>query len=199
MNTKIIWTVTLVVGAVVIALLWYATVLPQASGPANLQPTSNPPTSGPTSTTQPSSGSSSSPSSDPSFTIVNRDGNAVTVRDFLHNGTTVLDTTNDGRYLLAGNLGYCAPGSGACQAAPSTNYLVYYNSVPQSFTIALTEEPIGQARLDMEQFMLTTLGLSQNQLCNLNYLVGVTRYVSEQFTGKNLGFSFCPGATKLPL
>jgi len=50
----------------------------------------------------------------------------------------------------------------------------------------------------MEQFMLKTLGISQQQLCALNYSVGVTRYVNEQYTAKNLGFSFCPGAVVLP-
>jgi hypothetical protein len=125
-------------------------------------------------------------------------GNTVLARDFIHNGTTINDTANSGRYLLAGNLGYCTSDPKQCQAVPAKNFSVYYDSTAQSFIITLTEEPIGQARLDAEQFLLTTLGLTQSQMCSLNYLVGVTKYVSEQYAGKNLGFSFCPGATVLP-
>ncbi|MBU6490888.1 hypothetical protein KGQ25_01895, partial [Patescibacteria group bacterium] len=105
---------------------------------------------------------------------------------------------NPGRYLLAGNLGYCLSNPQQCQAAPSIGFNVYYNSGPQSFTVALTKEPIGQARLAMEQFMLTTLGLTQQQMCSLNYYIGTTYWVNAVYDNKNLGFSFCPGATQLP-
>lgn len=129
--------------------------------------------------------------------LATQDG-IVTVKDFIHNGATISDKTNAERYLLAGNLGYCIIDPQQCQAATTTNFSVYYNSTAQSFIITLTEEPIGQARLDAEQFMFTTLGLTKQQMCSLNYLVGVTKYVSEQYAWDNLGFSFCPGATPLP-
>jgi hypothetical protein len=132
------------------------------------------------------------------MTVTIQGGSTIVINDFIHNGVTLLDSANAGNYLLAGNLGYCFSDPQKCQAAPATDFIIYYNSVPQSFTIDLTQEPIGQARLAMEQFMLTVLGISQQQMCSLNYLVSVTRYVNSQFTGKNLGFSFCPGATVLP-
>ena len=132
------------------------------------------------------------------MTLTIQNGGSVIVNDFIHNSVTIPDTANAGRYLLAGNLGYCLSDPQQCQAASSTDFNIYYNSGPQSFTIALTEEPIGQARLDMEQFLLATLGLTEQQLCSLNYLVSVSIHVNSQYAGKNLGFSFCPGATVLP-
>lgn len=131
-------------------------------------------------------------------TLTDRNGTNVATRDFFHNGVTIADVANAGNYLLAGNLGYCLTDQQKCQAASSTNFSVYYMSSSQSFIITLTEEPIGLARVQMEQFLLSTLGLTQDQLCKLNYLVGVTQDVNPQFTGNNLGFSFCPGATVLP-
>ena len=132
------------------------------------------------------------------MTLAAQDGSTIVVHDFIHNGVTIPDTANTGQYLLAGNLGYCFSDPQQCQAAPSSDFNVYYNSTRQSFIIALTKQPIGQARLDMEQFMLATLGITQQQMCGLNYFVGVTKYINAQFSGKNLGFSFCPGATVLP-
>lgn len=125
-------------------------------------------------------------------------GGSVVVKDFINNGSTIPDTANPGRYLLAGDLGYCPEGSNACKAAPAENFLVYYNSDEQSFTIALTDEPLGEARRAAERFMEETLGITKPQLCQLVYYVGVDSYTNEQYAGKNLGFSFCPGATKLP-
>ncbi len=132
------------------------------------------------------------------MTITVQGGGTVSTNDFIHNGVTIVDKANTDRYLLAGNLGYCLSDPQKCQAGTATDFSAYYNSVPQSFTIELEKEPIGQARLDAEQFLSAALGLSEQQMCSLNYYVGVTIYVNSQFTGKNLGFSFCPGATALP-
>lgn len=141
---------------------------------------------------------SSTPSGGQAMIITNQDGKEVVVNDFLHNGTTIPDTVNPGRYLLAGNLGYCPSSSQECQTTSSGNFNAYYESGTQSFVISLTDEPIGHARLVAEQFLLKTLGISDLEMCTLKYYVGATTYVNEQYGGKNLGFSFCPGATKLP-
>lgn len=203
MNTKIlIWLVILLLGAGVAGAFWYSSMLssttPTAENTNTVQlPTELTPESSITIPKSPSGSATGQSQGATGFTVQDQNGVQVPSRDFIQNGTTIPDAANAGRYLLAGNLGYCTDAQ-QCQAATSTDYVIYYNSGPQSFTIALTEEPIGQSRLDMEQFMLTTLGMSQQQLCSLNYYVGVTRYVNEQYTGKNLGFSFCPGATPLP-
>jgi len=197
MNTKLIWIFVAVLGAGVLVMLWYATSLPDIT----LPPTgwSNATTTSPAGGTRGStSGTPSSSTPSPELTLADQNGTAVAVRDFIHNGVTVPDASNEGRYLLAGEPSFCSSGADTCPVASSTSFNIYYNSGPQSFTIALTKEPIGQARLEMEQFLLGSLGITQEQLCRLNYLVSVTRYVNPQFTGKNLGFSFCPGATLLP-
>jgi hypothetical protein len=194
MNTKlIIWIIGILLGTIIVAVLWYVMSVPNASPQINQS-----------STTLPISGlvtpvtSSTTSQTSGTIALAAQNGSTVVTADFIHNGVTIYDSANAGRYMLAGNLGYCLSNPQQCQAAPSTNFNVYYNSGPQSFTITLTKEPIGQARFAMEQFMLRTLGITEQQMCNLNYLVGVTIYVNSQYTGKNLGFSFCPGATVLP-
>ncbi|MDE1919618.1 MAG: hypothetical protein KGH56_02855 [Patescibacteria group bacterium] len=198
MNIKlIIWAVLIFLGiAVIAAVIWYFAFLPHAV-PQPIQSSAGLPINGAT-------GSSLQYATPPpaaqamTMTIASQDGSAVVVNDFIHNNMTIPDAANAGRYLLAGNLGYCLSDQRQCQAAPAENFNVYYNSAIQSFAIALTKEPIGQARAVMEQFLLSTLGITQQQLCSLNYLVSVPSYVNPQFSGKNLGFSFCPGATPLP-
>lgn len=114
--------------------------------------------------------------------LTTEDGGSLVVNDFIHNGVTVPDTANPNEYLLA----------------KKKNFSVSYNPTYQAFHIGLSDRPIGQARLDMEQFMLRTLGLTKNQLCRLTYFVMTTSYISPKYGGDDLRFSFCPGATKLP-
>jgi hypothetical protein len=192
------WIAISLLGIIVLSVIWYVFFIPESAPPSEvLRPNPTLPVG---ETVVPTTTGSSSTSSSQSgrMSILSQAGTPIVVNDFISNGTTLPDEANKGNYLLAGNLGYCISDPQQCQAASSTNFSVYYNAVPQSFTIGLTAEPIGEARLDMEQFMLKTLGISQQQMCNLRYLVGVTRYVNPQYTGKNLGFSFCPGATVLP-
>lgn len=200
MNTKlIIWIVGVFLGVIVVAVLWYVVFAPKATPPPPLSTGGTLPISGsirPTPST--SSPSATTTQGESVMEITTYGGNTVLAKDFIHNGTTINDTANNGRYLLAGNLGYCISDPNQCQAAPAKNFSVYYDSAVQSFIITLTEEPLGQARNDAEQFLFATLGLTQSQMCSLNYLVGVTKYVSDQYAGKNIGFSFCPGATTLP-
>lgn len=196
MNTRLIfWIGTIFLGAIVVATVWYFLSIPNVAPQTSNAPTTLP-IGGSTSFTVPPSATSSQVAQ--TMALAAQDGSIVAAADFIHNGATITDAANAGRYLLAGNLGFCLSNPQQCQAAPSDNYMVYYNSTPQSFTIELTREPIGRARLDMEQFLFATLGLTEEQLCSLNYYVGVTIYVNSQYTGKNLGFSFCPGATVLP-
>ena len=198
MNTKlIIGIVAVFLGAIIAGIVWYVMSVPSVAPQTSVQQTTTLPISG-SITPIGSPSSSATPSQNTAgITLTNQNG-SVTAKDFIHNGVTIPDTVNAGKYLLAGNLGYCLSDPQKCQAGLADNFSVYYNSEQQSFIITLTEEPIGQARLGMEKFMLKTLGITEQQMCNLNYIVGVTKYVNSQYVGKNLGFSFCPGATKLP-
>lgn len=203
MNTKLIlWILSAFVAVGVLAILWYVTAVPiitpetQQQAPGTVAPFPSSGTNIPVSTTQ--TGTSTSSPSTGTMTLSTRDNEVLVVNDFLHNNVTIPDEVNPGRYLLAGNLGYCPSHPQQCQAASSTSFMIFYNTEQQSFTVALTAEPIGQARLDMEQFLILTLGIPQQQLCKVKYYIGVARYVNDQYTATNLGFSFCSGATSLP-
>ncbi len=141
------------------------------------------PSSGSTSTG--AGGSSAGSSAGKTITVPARGtGSPITVADFIHNGVTVPDPSNVGNYYLT--------------SFSSTEYAISYNSSTQFFTIALEQEPIGQARRDAEQALQQALGISSSQLCNLNYYLGTDDHTNSTYAGKNLGFSFCPGATLLP-
>jgi hypothetical protein len=116
--------------------------------------------------------------------LATADGGNVVANDFIDNGVTVPDKSgnNPGQYILA----------------EKKNFNVSYDPTYQAFHIGLSNRPIGRARLDMEQFMLRTLGLTKNQLCSLTYFVMTTSYISPKYGGNDLRFSFCLGATKLP-
>lgn len=125
-------------------------------------------------------------------------GQLMTVNDFIHDGTTVADSQNPGRYYLAGSLGYCLE-DGTCPAgAPSSTYTIAYDEQSRSFIVTLDAEPIGQARLKAEEYLLSALGLSKAQACQLAVQVLTTIDVNETYAGENLGLSFCPGAVALP-
>jgi hypothetical protein len=115
------------------------------------------------------------------------DGQTVAAKDFLHASDTYADPNNEGRYFLAGTGG----------ANISVPYRILYVKADQSFTIALLAEPIGSARLAAEQALEKTLGISQEDMCTLRYAVLVPHEVNQFYSGKDLRFSFCPGAEAL--
>lgn len=152
-------------------------------------------------TTPISVGTPQSASSSAQMTITIQGNATIQVNDFVHRPETKEDAANPGNYMLAGNLGYCLQDQRACQAATTTenNFSIYYYGQSQTFYINLLKLPLGKAREDAEQFLMTMLGITdKQQMCNLKYSVGVTRYVSEDYAGDNLLFSFCPGETLLP-
>ncbi len=125
-------------------------------------------------------------------------GGIITVTDFINNGITLPDKSNKGRYLLAGDLGYCVIQPQECIAGSVVGFNIFYDSAYGSFTIALLDEPLGELRNSAEQTLQARLGVSQKDMCRLNYYIGTDEGVSSVYAGKNLGFSFCPNATILP-
>lgn len=201
MNKLIISILALIVFVVVGAAVWFFVFAPK-------QPSAPPPSS---STTLPLSSSAPyvpAAGSTPGATGVSGTSKTVTIgalgggtmmaNNFISNGITLSDAANKGRYLLAGNLGYCITDVEKCQTGTMTDFNIFFDSADSSFTIALLKEPLGQVRLVMEQFLMNTLGISQQDMCRLNYYVGTTSNVNTPYSTKNLGFSFCPGATVLP-
>ena len=136
--------------------------------------------------------STSSPTQPQSVTLSASDGSLMTVKNFLQNSDTAQDPINPGLYYL-GYRSFDLPNSPGNLKAPY--YIIYDKS--QTFTIALNQEPISQNRLLMEQDLEARLGISQQSICKLRYIVSVPLHVNQYYYGYNLGFSFCPGAVKL--
>lgn len=123
-----------------------------------------------------------------SFTVAGAGGNPIATLDFLHAPATNEDQKNQGLYHLN-------PPPGASGAS---SYDVTYEASTQYFNISLLAEPIGQTRSLMERDLMAKLGVTEDQMCQLNYMVSVPYWVNEFYSGESLGFSFCPGAIALP-
>jgi hypothetical protein len=178
----------LILLAIIVAILWRVTAVPETI-PSSI-PSSSATTTGaiPTSGVTTGTGSVTVPNTQtlgtPSFSTTDQDGMTVGVNDFIHASSTLPDPSNKGNYYLTG--------------FASDGFVISYSTSGQFFTIALQKEPLGETRRDAEQFLLSSLGVSQTQLCNLRYYLGTDVHTSSFYAGKNLGFSFCPGAAQLP-
>jgi len=129
------------------------------------------------------------------MSISNVNGESVKIKNFINDSTTTKDPINSGYYYLGYHIYEGVSDSTVTDNPP---YIITYISATQYFNIALLQEPIGTTRLASEQFLISNLGISQDQMCLLKYMISVPNRVNSQYAGKNLGFSFCPGATKLP-
>jgi hypothetical protein len=128
-----------------------------------------------------------------------QDGSVIVARNFMNNGTTIEDPANNGTYYLQGSSGACVPDGSCPVAGTQTDFTIVYYSKEHAFVIGLGEEPLGEVRMRAEKYLQQTLGLTNDQMCKLNYSVGTTVYVNATYgTMDNLGFSFCPGAVVLP-
>jgi hypothetical protein len=133
------------------------------------------------------------PAANGSFTTATT--SPVTQTNFLSDPTTAQDPINPGYYYLGYHVSEGVPDSTATENPP---YIITYISATHYFNIGIFQEPIGPVRLAAEQYLMARLGISQSQMCKLDYMVSVPDRVNSQFSGLNLGFSFCPGATILP-
>jgi hypothetical protein len=80
----------------------------------------------------------------------------------------------------------------------TSNYALEYFADGQSFNITLLGTNLRQARLDAEQELRARFGLTEEQACLLEVHVGTTVSVSEEFSARELGLSFCPNRLDLP-
>lgn len=132
------------------------------------------------------------------ITVPARSGEPIAVNDFITNGVTEQDPINPSQYYLAGKNALCELESDCYSGAPADDFDVVYFSDEEAFAIGLTAEPLGQARRNAEQFLMQALGISEEEMCALNYFLTTDQGVSEQYAGADLAFSFCPGAVPLP-
>ena len=122
------------------------------------------------------------------ITVLSVDGAAITVRNFKEDSTVKAFPNDSGDYILAG---------GEDPSVTNAPYSMIYVASDQSFTVSLLVEPLGQFRLQAEKELLQKLGISTATACLLRYQVLTPYRVNPLYSGKNLGFSFCPGATPL--
>ncbi len=127
------------------------------------------------------------------LTLTSAGGVAIPVNDFTKDPATVKDAVNPGHYLL----GASPSGSALTSTTTAASYSIQYIDTDQSFTLELLQEPIASARQEAEQYLMSELGISESQMCQLKYVVSTPWWVNQFYAGKSLGFSFCDGAVKL--
>ena len=116
------------------------------------------------------------------------DGNTIVVNDFKNDTSTKTSSNIPQHYFLSG---------GTDPSATNASHSTFYLESDQSFNVTLLQEPIGQVRSQAETELIQKLGISQADMCRLRYWVGVPNFINSIYSGKNLGFSFCPGAAQL--
>lgn len=130
--------------------------------------------------------------------VVGANGSSIPVRDFIHNGVTEEDVVNPNTYFIAGSADYCTA-DGVCPGGAETDrYTITYSKEDDWFSVLLNKEPLGEVRREAETYLLTQLGITEQQACALNYQVATLSYVSQYYADRELRFSFCPGAVPLP-
>ena len=190
----IVAIVSLVVaGGILFAALWGLTPEPAIDRPNTS--TTNPPSStagGTSQTTSSGTTNIDTPATGGTQGVVvpvsSSQGGTVSVQDFRDDSGVVTSPNIPGHYFIAGGLNPNDTGA---------SFSTFYVDSDQSFTISLLAEPIGEVRKQAEQNLLQHLGISQSDACNLRYQVLVPYRVNSFYSGKNLGFSFCSGATPL--
>jgi hypothetical protein len=127
------------------------------------------------------------------ITVTSNTGQTLEVRNFITDPETIADAVNPGSYSLGNHFETADVAS-----TDTPPYVIRYDVKAKSFSIGLFAEPIKEVRLDAEAQMLRQLGISKEQMCQLNYIVSVPGFVNESYSSRNLGFSFCPGSVTLP-
>ena len=106
------------------------------------------------------------------------------VKDFTKGAGVVTDATTSVSYFVH-------------LVADKPEYEINY--LPDhTFYIGLFSEPIGKTRKTMTDDLVARLGITSKELCSLSARVAVPEWVNPSYSGKNLGFAGCPGATVLP-
>lgn len=125
------------------------------------------------------------------YDIVGADGEAYPVPDFRAGKDPIAGI--DGNYYDLVHTG------GPLFGDEGDRFYIQFDETNSSFTISLVTEPLGESRLLSEDFLRSTLKLSDSQLCKLKVNVGVPRELNQIYGSyENLGLSFCPGAVPLP-
>lgn len=81
----------------------------------------------------------------------------------------------------------------------TVSYLPYDKQSSQvEFNVRLNKLPLAKSRLEAEDALRNVLKINNKELCNTDISVWVLGPVSETYSGRNLGLSFCSNAEVLP-
>ncbi len=126
--------------------------------------------------------------------ITASDESTVQTKDITKDPVTVKDKITADYYYVGYHTSSIASDTTATENPP---YLIEYINSTHYFNIELLKEPIKEMRQQAEQYLMAHLGLNQDQMCQIKYSVSVPYSVNQIYSGMNLGFSFCSGATQL--
>jgi len=172
------------------ALTWFLLAPSQTSAPVTQTNDSSYTGIDNTSTVTPGGNTSNTPSAvrEGYIEVTGELGAGIAVKDFKSDPATEKD--KDGRhYYLTG---------GIDPSSTDSPYGISYTESDQSFSVVLLKEPLREFRKLAETELMNRLGINATEACGLRYWVSVPTWVNATFSTKNLGFSFCPGATQLP-
>lgn len=119
----------------------------------------------------------------------------VTVKDFLNDGETKADPMNPGNYIVYGGTGYCI--EELCDEDHGNTFLIEYDSQIRHFSVLIIREPVKDVRKNVQSVLSEKLGVSQQDLCKLNYSVYVPYWVTEDYSGVDIRFEGCQDALRL--
>ncbi len=77
------------------------------------------------------------------------------------------------------------------------SYNVIYNNRTKVFTVALLDEPLADSRIAAKEYIQSTFGLSDEELCLMPIHVLVPYGVNQFLSGESLGMPGCPGSFDL--
>jgi len=80
----------------------------------------------------------------------------------------------------------------------NNDYYIAYYPQDQGFIITIENQDIQTARQKAEADFVQTLGITQQQACQLRVSLGVPVSINEQASGGNYGLSFCPNGKPFP-
>lgn len=138
-------------------------------------------------------GSTSAQPQGPVWTFEGTDGTTIDVTPFTANATS----TEVGQSSQSVSVPPTQNIDIAGTNEPLSAYILTYIASDKSFNIGLFKEPLKETRAAAEQEFLAKLKISEGEACRLKYVVVTPFWVSQFYGGRNLGFSFCPGAVQL--
>jgi len=119
--------------------------------------------------------------------------NTAVYNKIASNPAVTPDPVNPGDYILYGNTADCEE-DGSCI---EEDFSVTYVSEDDYFSVTLYKTPLRETRLQAEAVIKEALEITDPELCDLKYSVGVPFWVDEENSGMNLGFSPCAGSIDL--